>query len=305
MPFLIKRERRVCGPQSKREEKPGHVRRRHIEHAGVPLRNLVEIAILTVGVNGAVLINGWRVDTPLEAVGMVRRASEGPTCTAHAALRLDAVELPFGHEVRVELCDVERPCWNACMGANDIAHAPCWVAVKARFLVVVVVLDDNRVCAAVLPDSRRGIPTEVKVGHDCTGLSVEFDEVAARNVVPGIRAVGHVAVWCHRWRAGARRVASISCRAGRRTSAAPMEHSRGCPTARLSRTQRSPRRTVKIACNSEQTDGEYACNSEQICLSCLSRFVEFPIEERAAPAIDTQVHAEYLAIARSFWSHPA
>src|SRR5215469_1040049 len=138
-------------------------------------RNDIGVSIFTLDIHSLRDVHHWSVDAPFESVRVIGNATKSPVRIGGTTVRLGAMELPLGNEVGVELCDIEWARWNTGGCTDYVANAAGRVAVEPRFLVIVVVLDHNRVGAAVGEDRRRGVPAEVEVCHDRTGCSVELD----------------------------------------------------------------------------------------------------------------------------------
>src|SRR6266851_8809807 len=80
------------------------------EGVGVTLIEHIDVAILALDVDVVGAVNGGRVDAPLEAVRVraVIDTGDSPVRIAVAVPGLSTLELPLGHQIGVDLGDVER-----------------------------------------------------------------------------------------------------------------------------------------------------------------------------------------------------
>src|SRR5215831_14275420 len=147
LPVAADREGRVGRAESKLQEEPLDPRSIHVEDASMARRDDIGVSVFALHVDLSVRIDRRSVDTPFEAVRMIRNTLQRPVRLASAALCFDAMKLPFRHKIGIELGDVKRPRWNAREGADGVArgYGPvrAGVAVEAGFLVIVVVLDHD------------------------------------------------------------------------------------------------------------------------------------------------------------------
>src|SRR5262249_49422972 len=74
---------------------------------GTALADRVEVAVFTVGVDHSVRIDQSSVDTPLEAIRVIRDAGYRAVRISRAALRVGVLESPLDGQIWAELCDEE------------------------------------------------------------------------------------------------------------------------------------------------------------------------------------------------------
>ncbi len=120
----------------------------------------VEVAVFTVRVDQAILVNHRSVDAPLEAVRVVRYATDGTVRVARTAQRVGVLELPLHGQIGAELRDEEflRARWirgRAIFGTDRGV-----ITIRAE-TAVVVVLDHHRVGPIMLKDRHGAVPAEV------------------------------------------------------------------------------------------------------------------------------------------------
>src|SRR5260370_18275700 len=103
---------------------------------------------------------------------------------------LSALELPFRHQVFVDLGEKEGPGRNPGEGTDNLTNRKTrvLVAVKAGLLVVVIVLHHARVGTAVLEPRLSVVPTEVIGSQDGAVRATDLVRVAARVVVATVAA---------------------------------------------------------------------------------------------------------------------
>ena len=94
------------GPVARRAANVGT---RHVEHAGVALRDHINVAVLAFHIHRVVGVNRRSVNAPLEAVRMIRDTAQATVRIVSTAIHFGTVKLPLGNEMGVELSDVERP----------------------------------------------------------------------------------------------------------------------------------------------------------------------------------------------------
>src|SRR5260370_7050800 len=70
---------------------------------GAPLVDCEKVAILAIAVDDAVCVDGRSVDTPLERVGMIGDAGDGPIRFAAAAQRVGVLKPPLDLQLGAEL----------------------------------------------------------------------------------------------------------------------------------------------------------------------------------------------------------
>src|SRR5262249_15430573 len=138
---VVDREGRISGADSEIGEELEQGCR---EDTAVTLSEHIDIAVFALDVNVACSVHGGRVDAPLEAVRMkaIVHTRHRSICIPVTVAGLSALELPFRHQVRADLGDIERSSGDSGEGADDLAYRKIRVraAVETEFLVVVVVL---------------------------------------------------------------------------------------------------------------------------------------------------------------------
>src|SRR5262249_49678297 len=126
---------------------------------GSALQDGEEVAVLAVREEGAVAVDNERVDAPFESERMVAHAGHGVVRVARATERVRVLEAPFGVQVVVELGDEVRLGIGG-VGGRTVGRAERRVIAVRADAAVVVVLDVDRVRAAVAVDAWRRIPSE-------------------------------------------------------------------------------------------------------------------------------------------------
>jgi hypothetical protein len=183
LPVTADRQRRIGGAKGELQEEPLDPGGAHVKHTRVALRDHIGVSIFAFHIHFVAGINRRSINTPLEAVRVIGNTLQRPIRLPCATLRLGAVKLPFRSEIGVELSNVERARRNASRSANDVANASGRVAVEPRLFIVVVVFDHDGLGAVVGEDRWRAVPTEIEEGHDCTGCSIELDQVTPSDVI--------------------------------------------------------------------------------------------------------------------------
>src|SRR5215472_17193226 len=167
--LVVDREGRISGTDSEIGKELEHG---CCEDAAVTLIEHIDIAVFALDVNVACAVDGGRVDAPLEAVRVqaIVHTRHRSICIPVTVAGLSALELPFRHQVRVDLGDIERSSGDPGEGADDLAYRKIRVraAVETEFLVLVVVLHHDGV-RAVVPEHCLGVvPTKIVGGQHAT-----------------------------------------------------------------------------------------------------------------------------------------
>src|SRR5260370_585896 len=184
-PFGIHRGRRIGGADGELLEDALQ------EDAALP--NGIEVAVFAVGIDHAISVHDSGVHAPLEAVGMVRLATQRAVRVPGAALRVGVLETPLDVQIGIELGHKER------LRAQRLGGASLWAPVRIVTIAsksrsgVVIVLENYRVRAVVGKDGRCVVPAEGE-GVEKISVGAEMEHVSLGEVIARVGAKEDAAI---------------------------------------------------------------------------------------------------------------